>query len=100
AIDAFNAALKCQPDLPEALFNRALCFQRLLLREAAGEDYEQLLRYERQPDWRKEIKARQQEVSAPLAPLIRRAEIVSAFDTAMANGNTDEAKRTAGRNLE
>src|SRR5687767_10971182 len=44
AIEAFDDALKYQTDLPEALFNRALCFQRLLLRDAAGEDYERLLR--------------------------------------------------------
>ena len=100
AIEAFDAALRYQTDLPEALFNRALCFQRLLLREAADEDYERLLRYERQPGWRKEIKERQQEVSAPLAPLIRRAEIVGGFDTELANGNTEEARRIAGQNLE
>lgn len=100
AIVAFEAALKYQADLPEALFNRALCFQRLLLRDAASEGYEQLLKNERQASWRKEIKQRQKEVSAPLAPSKLNAEIIAAFETALANGKADEAKRIASQNIE
>src|SRR4030095_2129631 len=36
AIAAFDSSLQLKPDMPEALFNRALCYQRLLLKDPAA----------------------------------------------------------------
>src|SRR5262245_27357793 len=46
ALDQFESALEREADMPEALFNRGLCYERLLLRDAAGGDYSRLLEVE------------------------------------------------------
>jgi CHAT domain-containing protein len=100
AIDEFEVALNYRAEMPEALFNRALCYQRLLLRDAASIDLSRLLEIERDPSWRNEIKHRHQEVSGPLAPQQKEAEIVEALQAALARQDTDEAKRIVDLNFE
>jgi CHAT domain-containing protein/tetratricopeptide (TPR) repeat protein len=100
AIEEFEKSLKQQADMPEALFNRALCYQRLLLRDAASTDLSRLLEIERDPSWRNEIEQRHQEVSGPLAPQQKEAEIVEALHATLARHDTDEAKRIVDLNFE
>ena len=98
AIEEFEAALKLKADMPEALFNRSLCYQRLVLRDAASEDLKRLLEIERDPSWRSEIDRRYQEMSSPLAG--RRKEAVEAMHSALARQDTEAAKRIADLNFE
>ncbi len=100
AIDEFEAALKRKADMPEALFNRALCYERLLLRDAAGTEYSRLLTIEREPGWLNEIKHRQERMFGSVVPQNKEAEIVAAFDAAVASGDIVEAKRIVGENFE
>ncbi|HKP85040.1 MAG TPA: CHAT domain-containing protein [Blastocatellia bacterium] len=100
ALDEFNLALKCKTDMPEALFNRALCYERLLLRDAANKDYTRLLAIERNGTWVEETKARRQEVTTPITPLQKSTEITSAYDAALNSGDTAKADSIADRNIE
>ncbi len=100
ALDQFNLALESKPNMTEALFNRGLCYERLFLRDAASDDYRQLLAIESDGSWMKEIKRRQEETSAPITPLKQQADIITAFEAAMAKGNNAEAKKLTNQNLE
>lgn len=100
AIDEFEAALKQKPDMSEALFNRALCYEQLLLRDAASTEYSRVLTIEREPGWVGEINDRQKRMSSPLAPQKKETEIVAAFDAAVASADIVEAKRIAYESFE
>ncbi|HJQ24838.1 MAG TPA: CHAT domain-containing protein [Blastocatellia bacterium] len=96
ALATFDDALKQQPDMPEALFNRALTFEQLQLRDAASEDYSRLLEIERDPSWREEIQARHEAVSA----LVSQRQVVEAFDRACETQDFAEAGRIADSDFE
>lgn len=96
ALGKFKAALEHEPDMPEALFNHALCYQRLLLRNAAREEFSRLVKIERDSGWRREIRQRQQEVSAPLQP----NKSVEDFHTAFASRDWDGARKIQKENCE
>jgi CHAT domain-containing protein len=100
AIDEFEAALRQKADMPEALFNRALCYEQLLLRDAASTEYSRVLTIEREPDWLNEIKHRQQRTSSPLAPQKKETETVASFEAAVGSGDIVEAKRIVGEDFE
>ena len=100
ALDQFNLALKSKANMTEALFNRGLCYERLFLRDAASDDYRQLLAIESDRSWMNEIKRRQEETSAPITPAKQQANIIKAFESAVASGNNDEARKLTNQNLE
>ncbi len=100
ALGEFDLALKSKANMTEALFNRGLCYERLFLRDAASDDYRQLLAIESDRSWMNEIKQRQEETSAPITPAEQQANIIAAFDAAIADGKNDEARKLANHNLE
>jgi len=100
AIDEFEVAFKQQPDMPEALFNRALCYEQLLLRDAASTEYSRVLTIEHEPGWVAEVNDRQERMSSPVAPQKKEAETVAGFEAAVAAGNLKDAKRIANENFE
>lgn len=100
AIDEFEAALKHRADMPEALFNRALSYQRLLLRDPARNDFNRAAEVERDKSWLIEIKRRIEELSHPPGPENAATSPVAEFDAAFALGRIDDATRLAGENSE
>jgi len=100
AIDEFEAALKQKADMPEALFNRGLGYERLLLRDAAAAEYNRLLTLERDPSWLAEVKQRYETMAAPVTPRQRADEIVADLRAAVAGGKTDEASKIIDENYE
>ena len=100
AVEEFEVALKLRSDMPEALFNRALCYQRFSLRDAASEEFSRLREIERDPSWRNEIDRRYQEVSRPLDVRRKQAEIVEALHSALARQDVAEAQRIADLNFD
>ncbi|HWO02880.1 MAG TPA: tetratricopeptide repeat protein, partial [Blastocatellia bacterium] len=95
ALDEFEAALERLPDMPEASFNRALCYQRLLLNDAATDTLEHLVHIERDPGWLKEIDQRLQDVSRPPETQRSSSQAIAAFEAAVSDGRIDEARRLA-----
>jgi CHAT domain-containing protein/Flp pilus assembly protein TadD len=100
AIDEFEAALKYKVDMPEALFNRGLCYQRLLLRDAARADYQRLLETERDNSSRDEVKRRIEDVSRPPAQQKAATDTIAEFNAALSGGRIDEARRLVDENSE
>jgi CHAT domain-containing protein/tetratricopeptide (TPR) repeat protein len=100
AIDEFHTALKLKTDLPEALFNRGLCYQRLLLKEPARADFNRASEIERDGRWLDEIKRRVDELSRPPAPQNPAADLIAEFDAALIDGRIDEARRIADQHSE
>lgn len=93
ALATFDQALQRQPEMPEALFNRALNFEQLQLRDAASADYARLLEIDTDQSWREEIRRRLDAVSAAISQQSRYKETVAAFDRAYAERNLSEASR-------
>ena len=100
AIDEFDAALQQKADMPEALLNRAQCYQRLLLRDTAHTDLSRVSEIEQDKSWIGEIKRRVEEVSRPLAHQQTGPDRVAEFDAALRNGQVDEARSIADQNPE
>ena len=100
AVVEFEAALENRTEMPEALFNRALCYQRLLLKDAARADLTRLSSVEHDKAWLNEVKQRLNEVSAPLEVPQSLSQIPGAFDTAVAEGDINAAAGLADQNSE
>ena len=100
AIDEFEVALKHHPEMPEALFNRALGYQRLLLTDAARSYFNRAAEVERDKNWVAEIKRRVEELSNPHGRKKGGADPVSEFDAAFASGRFDDASSLAGEYTE
>ena len=100
AIDEFDVALKHKADMPEALLNRAQCYQHLLLRDTAHTDLTRVSEVERDKSWLTEITRRVEEVSRPLAQRDAPADSVAEFHDAFRSGQSDEARRIADQSSE
>jgi CHAT domain-containing protein/Flp pilus assembly protein TadD len=99
AIDEFEAALKYKVDMAEALFNRALCYQRLLLKDSAIADLNRFLEIERDPGWRDEARRRRDEVSAPVSSAKPPVEVIEDLNKALA-GDFSQAREILDRNYD
>jgi CHAT domain-containing protein len=66
ALDAFDDALRLDEDMPEALFNRGLCYRRLQLPIAARENWGRAADVETDPAWLEEVNRRRDEPGFPL----------------------------------
>ena len=100
AIDEFEAALKYKAQTPESLFNRALCYERLLLPDRARVDLDHAERIERDRGWLAEIKRRVGEAPGLLEQQKASTDPVAEFDAAMTGGQIEEAKRFVDTNSE
>ena len=100
AIDEFEAALSRNADMPEALFNCGLAYQRLLLRDPARKCFDRVAEVERDKSWLDETRRKIEEISRPLAQRKRATETITEFDAALIDGRIDEARRIADQNSE
>lgn len=64
ALDEFQAALERKNEMPEALFNQALCYRRLRLRDAADTALGRFIEVEHDEGWLNEAKRQRDELSA------------------------------------
>ncbi|HJQ68044.1 MAG TPA: CHAT domain-containing protein [Blastocatellia bacterium] len=95
ALDEFNLALKHDPDMPEALFNRALCYARLQLRDAARRELKRLEGIERDDGWRQEISSQLEKTATSLDPQKPKEEVVAEFRAAVSGGDFNRARDIA-----
>lgn len=66
ALVAVDDALRLEPALPEALFNRALILERFALRDAAASAWKAYLAADATTDWADEARARLAKLDVPL----------------------------------
>lgn len=88
ALDEFNLALKAKPRLQEALFNRALCYEELQLRQPALSAFAELEKTEEDQSWLKEIRQRREKLSSSAAPRPY-TEVLATLDSSFAEGKAD-----------
>lgn len=100
AIGEFDIALKQRNDMPEALFNRALSYELLLLEEPAHKDFTRAAEVERDNGWLIEIRRRIEERSNSPAPQDAAQNPVAEFGAAFDDGRLEDAKKLAGENSE
>ena len=100
AISEFDIALKQRNDMPEALFNRALSYQLLLLEEPARKDFTRGAEVERDNGWLIEIRRRIEERSNSPASQDAAQDPVAEFKAAFDDGRLEDAKKLAGDNSE
>lgn len=94
SLDLLNKALALDPNLLEALFNRALCYENLMLPRQAAEDWRVYLKRDSTSKWaeeaRKNLKAiEEREVKLSLT----KEELLQDFLRAHAEGNDEAAWR-------
>jgi CHAT domain-containing protein/Tfp pilus assembly protein PilF len=100
AVEEFEGALEGSPRMAEALFNRALCYERLLLIDAAKNAYEQFIKVEPASGWAREAQARLLALSRPQAVRTPDLETQKAFEEALAADDRDRARKIADENFE
>ena len=100
AIAEFDIALTHRADMPEALFNRALSYQRILLTDAALDDFNRAAQVESDTGWLGEIKRRIEEGSRAVGAEKTADDLIAEFDAAFEAGRFDEAASLAGKNPE
>src|SRR5262245_59553514 len=100
ALDQFGQALALQPASKEALFNEALCYQKLLLNDAAGVRFEKLLHNKDDGDWAVEVRQRHQLVTRPLSASKAAGNPRSDFDDAISRRDSERAKAVIDANFD
>lgn len=96
ALEEFERALELDPSMPEALFNRALAYERLLLIDAARAEFKRIEGSEKDNAWLGEIRRRLEELSRLGARKKSRADIIADFHAA----DAEAACRIADRRFE
>jgi CHAT domain-containing protein len=99
AIDEFELALKHRFDMPEALFNRALSYQRLLLKDAARSEFHRASEVDRDESWRVEIMRKIEKLSETGGQQ-KSADPVTHFSEALTLGHSDDASKVVRENSE
>jgi len=99
AIDEFDKALTCNSNMREALFNRALCYEKLQLRDTAAGGFAELANIEGDRGWLKEIRQRSEKLAQLVSPQSY-AETVAALDVAFKEGRIDYLRIAAGQRSE
>ncbi len=100
ALDKFEEALSYNSTMPEALFNRALCYQRLLLRNAAAQEFGGIENTERDSGWLAEIRQRKEEASKPLEETPSKAQVIREFRAAVDANDVTKKKEIVEHNFD
>jgi CHAT domain-containing protein/tetratricopeptide (TPR) repeat protein len=100
ALEEFKNALKLEPRMPEALYNRALCFQRLFLRRPAAEGYADFIEVETDAGWLEDARQRHELLSGPITPPANEEQTRIEFYTALKENDLEGIRRIVTRGYE
>ena len=100
ALDKFDEALSYNPKAKEALFNRALCHQRLLLRSAAAREFSGLEKTEPDGGWLAEIRRRKEEVTRALKETPTREQVINDFHAAVLRNDATAERQIVEKNYD
>jgi tetratricopeptide (TPR) repeat protein len=90
ALDEFNSALTYDSRMNEALYNRALCYEKLQLIDTAIAAFDESATIERDNGWLAEIRQRTDRLKTPNQPSI--PDVSGLLDVAFREGRFDEAR--------
>ena len=95
-----NTALRSDPSLLEAMFNKALVLEELMLPEQAREAWQKYLELDPNSEWSKEAQRRLQSISEQRRPPLTPDELLANFLAAFRERNDMEAWRLLSANRE
>jgi CHAT domain-containing protein/Flp pilus assembly protein TadD len=91
-------ALRINSRMPEALFNRALCYEKLHLIDAARAAYSEIEKTERSSSWKKEISSRLEALSRPFEATSN--QDAAKLDQALASNDDEQLRLIADDRLD
>jgi CHAT domain-containing protein len=100
ALDKLNRALMLDEDLLEALFNRALCYQHMMLFRQAAEDWRRFLEKEPNSKWAGEAKRNLELIESQQKRSKSSAEVLEDFLAAYRRRDDEQAWRVISQNRE
>ncbi|MBD0369485.1 MAG: CHAT domain-containing protein [Pyrinomonadaceae bacterium] len=100
ALEHIDRALQLNPNLTEALFNRALCLQNIMSREQAREAWQNYLKHDSQSMWADEARRKLQELSGQSATPQSPSQLLGDFLNAARNRNDEQAWKILSQNRE
>jgi CHAT domain-containing protein len=100
ASEQFDRALRLERDMPEAIFNRALSYQKLQLWDAARRDLEHLRDLEADRGWRAEIDQTLGRIAEPFASKVNDGDVAARFEAAGDQGAIEDSKALIDANTE
>ncbi|HKC62842.1 MAG TPA: CHAT domain-containing protein, partial [Pyrinomonadaceae bacterium] len=98
ALEYINKALQINPNLPEALYNKALCLQYMKTPEQAKEAWQNYLAHDPQSKWAEEANRYLQSLSSLNASPLTASQLMESFLAAFHSRDDAEAWQIMSRN--
>ncbi len=101
SLEPLNRALELNPNLPEALFNRALVYQEMVLPQQAEEDWKKYLEKDPNSKWADEARRHLNELEErKKARTQNKADLLPEFVAAYESNSDDKAYELISKNTE
>lgn len=100
SLAALESALKLQPGLAEAKFNRAVCLERLMLQEGAKSAWREFIDKDPESEWAAEARRHIEDINSRKAQNLTSEEVVSRFLTLVREKDDANAALLIGNNRE
>lgn len=100
AVEHYDAAIKIEPNLAEAWFNRALCKEGLALKDQAAQDWEKYLEIDGKSPWASEARTRLKKLKLKAVNSgYGKKEIDGALQKAAEANNEEDLRQLVGKNF-
>lgn len=97
-LSSLNKALELEPNLPEAIFNRALLKQKEMLRREARADWERYLQLDNNSSWAREARENLKQIEAELKKTSKKQEQrMKEFHAAFTSHNSEQILDTVSQ---
>jgi CHAT domain-containing protein/Flp pilus assembly protein TadD len=95
-----STALKLNPSLPEASFNKSLLLEEMRLSEQARAAWQKYIQLDSHTEWTKEAQQHLEKISTTRRPTLSTEQLLTSFTSAFRSGNEGEAWRLLSGNRE
>lgn len=99
AVEYYRQAISIEPQLAEAWFNRALCYEHLALYSKAKEDWQQYLKIDSESEWAKEAKERLKNLENKAQQLTSPPKPANKIQDAAKSKNDEQLKELISQNF-
>ncbi|MDX2042416.1 MAG: CHAT domain-containing protein [Acidobacteriota bacterium] len=99
AVEYYRQAIAIDPNLAEAWFNRALCYENLSVYSSAKEDWKQYLKLDPDSEWAKEAKERLKKLEMKAEQQLPASKVTNDLDKAVASKDDEQLKQLIGKSF-
>lgn len=99
AVEYYRQAISIEPQLAEAWFNRALCYEHLALYSKAKEDWQQYLKIDSESEWATEARQRLKNLETKAQQLSPSQIPANKMGDAIASKNDEQLKELISQNF-